>query len=145
MTGRLRSTALTLCAVALATALLGSARSAYAADPPTVPEPVISGLSLTASKIHAVGVKGTGLPKRTQLELTLNVDSLVRIRVKAVDPYGLRRAFNVALPTGQSSVPISARVDGTKMPPGAYKVVIKAHNSVGSSDRKYLRLKIVGR
>ncbi len=40
---------------------------------------------------------------------------------------------------------ISARVDGTKLPPGRYKVVVKAHSPNGSSAKKYLRLKIVGR
>jgi hypothetical protein len=140
----MKSTARIACVAALAAALLAPARLAYAEDPATVPEPVLSHLSLTEPKIHAVGVRGTGLPKRTHLQLTLNVASLVRIRVKAIDPYGLRRAFNVELPAGASSVPISARVDGTKMPPGGYKVVVKAHNSVGSSDKEYLRLKIVG-
>jgi len=144
MTGRTRTTARVASALAVAGVLLAPARSAYAQDPATVPEPVLSHLSLTEPRIHAVGVTGTGLPRRTHLELTLNVDSLVRIRVKAIDPYAPRRAFNVELPAGASSVPISARVDGTKMPPGGYQVVVKAHNSVGSSDKEYLRLKIVG-
>ena len=68
----------------------------------------------------------------------------MRIRVKAIDPYGLSRAFNVTLPAGSSAVPISARVDQTKMPPGGYRVVVKAHSADGSSDKKFLRLKIVG-
>ena len=108
-------------------------------------EPVLSNLSLTEPAIHAVGVEGTHLPRKTHLLLTLNVDALVRIRVKDTDPYGLSRAFNVTLPAGESDVPISARVDGTKMPPGKYDVVVKAHNSFGSSAKKYLRLRIVGK
>jgi hypothetical protein len=107
-------------------------------------EPVLSGLSLTEPAIHAVGVEGTHLPKKTHLLLTLNVDAMVRVRVKDTDPYGLSRAFNVTLPAGESDVPISARVDGTKMPPGKYKVVVKAHNSSGSSPKMFLRLTIVG-
>jgi hypothetical protein len=106
--------------------------------------PVLSELSLTNTQIHAVGAEGTALPKRTKLKLTLNVDALVRIRVKAIDPYGLSRAFNVTLPAGPSAVTFSARVDGTRLPPGGYKVVVKAHSADGSSDKKFLRLKIVG-
>ena len=105
----------------------------------------LSELSLTEPAIHAVGVTGTGLPKKTHLLLTLSEPSLVRIRVKDTDPYGLTRAFNVNLPAGAADVPISARVDGTKLPPGKYRVVVKAHSPNGSSDKKYLRLKIVGR
>ena len=107
--------------------------------------PQLSQLSLTEPAIHAVGVTGTGLPKKTHLLLTLSEPSLVRIRVKDTDPYGLSRAFNVDLPAGAADVTISARVDGTKLPPGRYKVVVKAHSPNGSSDKKYLRLKIVGR
>ena len=107
--------------------------------------PVLSGLGLTYSAIHAVGVKGSPFPKKTQLLLRLNVAALVRIRVKDVDPYGLARAFNVALPAGKSMVPISARVDHTKMPPGRYEVVVKAHNAEGASDKFTLKLRIVGK
>ena len=108
-------------------------------------EPQVSQLSLTYPAIHAVGVTGTGLPKKTHLLLSLSEPSLVRIRVKDTDPYGLSRAFNVNLPAGAADVPISARVDGTKLPPGKYRVVVKAHSPNGSSDKKYLRLKIVGK
>jgi hypothetical protein len=110
----------------------------------TAPPPVLSEVSLTKPQIHAVGAVGTGLPKRTRLKLTLDVPALVRIRVKAISPYGLSRAFNVMLPAGSSAVPISARVDHTKMPPGGYKVVVKAHTADGSSTKKFLHLKIVG-
>jgi len=107
-------------------------------------EPVLSRLSLTNPEIHAVGVEGTGVPKKTRLKLTLNVAAMVRVRVKDTDPYGLSRAFNTDLPAGASAIRISARVDGTKMPPGKYDVVVKAHNSSGSSPKMYLRLRIVG-
>jgi len=107
-------------------------------------EAQLSALSLTEPAIHAVGVTGTGLPKKTHLLLTLSEPSLVRIRVKDTDPYGLSRAFNVNLPAGAADVPISSRVDGTKLPPGKYRVVVKAHSPNGSSDKKYLRLRIVG-
>ena len=85
------------------------------------------------------------MPKKTHLLLTLSETSLVRIRVKDTDPYGLSRAFNVTLPAGRADVPISARVDGTKLPPGKYRVIVKAHSPNGSSDKKYLRLRIVGK
>jgi hypothetical protein len=129
-------------AVLVAAALVVSAPSADAA---LRREPQLSALSLTEPAIHAVGVTGTGLPKKTHLLLTLSEPSLVRIRVKDTDPYGLSRAFNVNLPAGAADVPISARVDGTKLPPGKYRVVVKAHSPNGSSDKKYLRLKIVGK
>jgi hypothetical protein len=130
--------------------LVGAALAATAFAAPPVQaldglQPVLSGLNLTYSAIHAVGVTGTHLPKKTQLMLTLNVDALVRVRVKDTNPYGLSRAFNVELPAGDSAVPISARVDATKMPPGKYLVVVKAHNSAGSSDKFTLRLRIVGK
>jgi hypothetical protein len=48
-------------------------------------------------------------------------------------------------PAGDADVPITARVDGTKLPPGKYDVVVKAHSPNGSSNKKYLRLRIVGR
>lgn len=108
-------------------------------------EPVLSGLALTYPAIHAVGVKGSPFPKKTHLLLTLNIGALVRIRVKDTNPYGLSRAFNVTLPAGDSMVPITARVDHTKMPPGKYRVVVKAHNSEGASDKFRLRLRIVGK
>ncbi len=109
-----------------------------------VPKPVLSKLSLTKTRIHAVGAVGTGLPKKTKLKLTLNVEALVRVRVKAISPDGPSRAFNTTLPAGSSAVPLSARIDHTKMPPGRYKVVVKAHNASGSSAKKVLHLKIVG-
>jgi hypothetical protein len=108
-------------------------------------EPGVSQLSLTEPAIHAVGVSGTGVPKKTHLLLTLSEPSLVRIRVKDTDPYGLSRAFNVTLPAGAADVAISARVDGTKLPPGRYRIVLKAHSPNGSSGKLYLHLKIVGK
>jgi len=113
--------------------------------PPTpVAKPVLSKLELTAKKIRAVGVKGVNAPKKTKLKLTLNVDAMVRVRLKAVDPNGLKRAFNTDLLAGARTITITARVDGTKLPPGRYKVIVKAHNSSGSSAKKTLHLKIVG-
>jgi hypothetical protein len=137
----MRTFARTLVGATLAAALLApqSAQAQHGV------RPVLSGLALTYPGIHAVGVTGTHLPRKTHLLLTLNVDALVRIRVKDTNPYGLSRAFNVALPAGASKVPITARVDGTKMPPGRYHVVIKAHSAEGSSDRFRLKLRIVGK
>ena len=129
-------------AVLVAAAVLAAAPHA---DATLRQDPQLSDLSLTEPAIHAVGVTGTGLPKKTHLLLTLSEPSLVRIRVQDTDPYGLSRAFNVDLPAGAADVPISARVDGTKLPPGKYRVVVKAHSPNGSSDKKYLRLRIVGR
>jgi hypothetical protein len=128
----------------LAIALLMSMLLGQPADAGQRRDPQLSGLSLTEPAIHAVGVTGTGLPKKTHLLLSLSEPSLVRIRVKDTDPYGLSRAFNVTLPAGDADVPISARVDGTKLPPGRYQVVVKAHSPNGSSNKFYLRLKIVG-
>ena len=91
----------------------------------------MSALWLTEPAILAFGVSGTGLQKKPHMWCT--------------DPYGLSRAFNVDLPAGAADVPISARVDGTKLPPGKYRVVVKAHSPNGSSDKKYLRLRIVGK
>lgn len=109
-----------------------------------VPEPVLSHVGLTNPAIHAIGAEHTGVPKKTKLELTLSVPAMVRVRVKDLNPYGLRRAFNRDLPAGASAVAIIARVDGTKLPPGKYEVVVKAHNSAGSSKKVFLRLRIVG-
>ena len=130
---------------ALAGALLAATLLVQPAHAAQRQDPQLSELSLTEPAIHAVGVTGTGLPKKTHLLLTLSEPSLVRIRVKDTDPYGLSRAFNVDLPAGAADVPISARVDGTKLPPGKYRVVVKAHSPNGSSDKKYLRLRIVGK
>ena len=129
-------------AVLVAAAVLAAAPHA---DATLRQDPQLSDLSLTEPAIHAVGVTGTGLPKKTHLLLALSEPSLVRIRVKDTDPYGLSRAFNVDLPAGAADVPISARVDGTKLPPGKYRVVVKAHSPNGSSDKLYLRLRIVGK
>ncbi len=126
-------------------ATMASALLAQPADASRRHDPQLTGLSLTEPAIHAVGVTGTGLPKKTHLLLSLSEPSLVRIRVKDTDPYGLSRAFNVNLPAGAADVAISARVDGTKLPPGRYRLVVKAHSPNGSSDKKYLHLKIVGK
>ncbi len=107
-------------------------------------EPELSHVELTRPKIHAIGAEHTGVPKKTKLLLTLNVPAMVRVRVKDLDPYGLARAFNRDLPAGPSAVAIIARVDGTKLPPGKYQVVVKAHNPDGSSAKVRLRLRIVG-
>jgi hypothetical protein len=112
---------------------------------PAGPDPRLTGLELTHRKIEAVGVDVAGVPEKTRLKLTLNVPAMVRVRVKDTDPYGLSRAFNTDLPQGSSAITLSARVDGTKLPPGTYDVVVKAHNSSGSSARKYLVLRIVGK
>jgi hypothetical protein len=125
-------------------ALVAPAQAAQA-DARLAGEPVLSAMSLTYPAIHAVGVTGTHFPRKTHLLLTLNVPALVRIRVKDTDPYGLSRAFNVNLPAGHSKVGITARVDGTKLPPGRYRVILKAHNSEGSSDKFRLKLRIVGK
>ena len=102
-------------AVLVAAAVLAAAPHA---DATLRQDPQLSDLSLPEPAIHAVGVTGTGLPKQTHLLLTLSEPSLVRIRVKDTDPYGLSRAFNVDLPAGAADVPISARVDGTSCLPG---------------------------
>ena len=108
-------------------------------------EPNLSHLALSYPAIHAVGVKGTHLPGATHLLFTMTADALVRIKLKDTNPYGLTRAFDVDLPAGDNVVRITAKVDGTKLPPGKYDVVVKAHNSYGSSDRFVLKLRIVGR
>jgi hypothetical protein len=105
----------------------------------------MTGLELTHPKIEAVGVDLAGVPQKTRLRLTLNVPALVRVRVKDTDPFGLSRVFNTDLPAGASAITISARVDRTKLPPGKYDVVVKAHNSSGSSPKMYLHLRIVGK
>jgi hypothetical protein len=134
--------------VALA-AVLGCVAFAVAPDVTTAdpegPEPVLTGLELTHTRIEAVGADVAGVPEKTRLKLTLNVAAMVRVRVKDTDPYGLSRAFNKDLPEGASAIRISARVDGTKLPPGKYEVVVKAHNSSGSSPKMYLTLRIVGK
>jgi hypothetical protein len=133
------------------TALAGAALGAALLAAPPVADareglgPELSHLNLTYPAIHAVGVKGTHVPRKTLLLVTLDVDATLRVRVKDTDPYGLSRAFNVDLPAGDSRVPITARVDGTKMPPGRYVVVVKTHDSVGSSDKFRLHLRIVGK
>jgi hypothetical protein len=137
------STLARICAP-VAGALLATTLLLHPSDASARRDPHLSGLSLTEPAIHAVGVTGTGLPKKTHLLLTLSESSLVRIRVKDTDPYGLSRAFNVTLPAGSSKVGITARVDATKLPPGKYRIVVKAHSPNGSSDKKYLRLRIVG-
>ena len=130
---------------ALAGALVATTLLAHPAAATLRRDPQLTGLSMTEPAIHAVGVTGTGLPKKTHLLFTLSEPSLVRIRVKDTDPYGLSRAFNVTLLAGDADVPISGRVDGTRLPPGKYDVVVKAHSPNGSSNKKYLRLRIVGK
>jgi hypothetical protein len=130
---------------AIAGALLATTLLVHPADATLRRDPQLTGLSLTEPAIHAVGVTGTGLPKKTHLLLTLSEPALVRVRIKDTDPYGLIRAFNVTLPAGDADVPISARVDGTRLPPGRYEVVVKAHSPDGSSNKKSLRLRIVGK
>ncbi len=132
-----------LATVALLAALVAPPQAAQAEARRS--EPVLSAMSLTYPAIHAVGVRGTHFPRKSHLLLTLSDPALVRIRVKDTNPYGLSRAFNVTLPAGPSKVVITARVDGTKLPPGRYKVIFKAHNSEGSSDKFRLKLRIVGR
>ena len=127
---------------ALATALVWAPGAT--ADDATGIEPVLSHVELTQPKIHAIGAEHTGVPKKTRLMLTLNVEAMVRVRVRDLDPYGLRRAFNRDLPAGASAIAMIARVDGTKLPPGRYEVVVKAHNPDGSSQKVRLRLRIVG-
>ena len=131
--------------VALLAALLAPPQAAHARADARAGEPVLSRMSLTYAAIHAVGVKGTHFPRKTQLMLTLNVPALVRIRVKDDDLSGLSRAFNVNLPAGRSKVGITARVDGTNLPPGRYRVILKAHNAEGASDKFRLKLRIVGK
>ena len=126
-------------AVLVAAALLVPATSADAA---LRRGPQLSALSLTEPAIHAVGVTGTGLPKKTHLLLTLSEPSLVRIRVKDTDPYGLSRAFDVNLPAGAADVRSAPGTDRTMLPPARARSA-KAHSPNGSSDKKYLRLKIV--
>jgi hypothetical protein len=128
--------------VAMAVVVTGGAVAAGSVG--SAPEPVLTGLSLTHPKIHAIGAEGTGVPKRTRLKLTLDVPAMVRVRVKDVDPYGLSRAFNTDLAAGSSAISFNARIDHTLLPPGRYQVVVKAHNSSGSSPKHVLRLRIVG-
>jgi hypothetical protein len=129
---------------ALATAALLAVAPGSASAGRQGVEPVLSHVELTEPKIHAVGAEHTGVPKRTKLKLTLNVPAMVRVRVRDLDPYGLRRAFNQDVPAGESAITITARVDGTKLPPGKYEVVVKAHNPDGSSQKLRLHLRIVG-
>jgi hypothetical protein len=129
--------------VAAATVYAGT-WDAAADDSGGVSEPHLAGVELTHPRIHAVGAEHTGLPKKTRLKLTLNVAALVRVRVKDTNPYGIGRVFSTDLPAGASAITFSARVDGTKLPPGTYDVVVKAHNPEGSSKKVFLPLRIVG-
>ena len=143
----MRSTPRPITAGAVAASLAGAVLTAAfgaSADATAGLEPVLSHVELTNPKIHAVGAEHTGAPKKTKLKLTLNVPAMVRVRVKDTDPYGLSRAFNTDLPAGASAITFSARVDGTKLPPGKYEVVVKAHNPDGSSQKLRLHLRIVG-
>jgi hypothetical protein len=132
--------------VSAAALVLSSTSYAGAAadDTDGLPEPRLSNLELTNPVIHAIGAEHTGVPKKTKLKLTLDMAATVRVRVKDVDPYGLSRVFSTELPAGPSVVPMIARIDGTKMPPGKYRVLVKAHSSSGSSEKLVLRLRIIG-
>ena len=118
-------------------------------DPPggSVPElgPVLSGVKLTVTTVH-VGGSPQG-SRVARLKLTLNVAALVQVRVagssKATGKKVVARVSK-SLPAGPAAIRLSGRVGKKRLPPGTYRVTVRATNAHGVSAVAAGRLKIKG-
>ena len=105
--------------------------------------PALSGVKLTKQVIHAVGSRAT--PRATQVKLALNVAAGVVITVKGISAASgktVKATVSKSLAAGASSIRFTARLGTKKLPPGTYRVAVKATNASGSATARAGRLTI---
>ncbi len=105
--------------------------------------PALSGVKLTKQVIHAVGSRAT--PRATQVKLALNVAAGVVITVKGISAATgktVKATVSKSLAAGASSIRFTARLGTKKLPPGTYRVAVKATNASGSATARAGRLTI---
>lgn len=112
--------------------------------PPVTPvAPALSGAKLTKKVIHVVGSRAT--PRATQVKLGLNVAAGVVVTVKgtsAATGKKVKATVSKAVAAGASAVKLTARVGKKTLPPGIYRVKVRATNVAGADTASAGRLRI---
>ncbi len=112
--------------------------------PPVTPvAPALSGVKLTKKVIHVVGSRAT--PRATQVKLGLNVAAGVVVTVKgtsAATGKKVKATVSKAVAAGASAVKLTARVGKKTLPPGIYRVKVRATNVAGADTASAGRLRI---
>ena len=105
--------------------------------------PTLSGVQLTKKVIHVVG--SDARPRATKVKLRLNVAATVVVKVKGTAKATGKKVvarFSRALAPGGSALKLTAKIGKKKLPPGSYRVTVRATNTVGSTTATAGRLKV---
>ena len=142
-------------------AVCGAAQSAKSqvpvpveVDPPggSVPgpshdAPVLTGVKLTKQVIHVVG--SSAKPRVTKLKLRLNVAATVVVSIKGGtnltgNPRSkkVKATVSTTLGAGASVIKLTGRLGTKRLPPGTYRVTIRASNAIGAATASAGRLKV---
>jgi len=100
-------------------------------------------VKLTKKTIHVL--KSDEKPRVTKLELTLNTDATVTVklkRTKRVHGKTIKAGLTKALEKGSARVKLTSRIGSKKLPPGTYRVTVTAKNSVGTGAATTVKLTI---
>ena len=128
-------------AVGNATTLTGSVVVTPSPVVVVVPKPTLTGVKLTKKTIHVKGSDES--PKATKLKLKLNTDAKVKVvlkRTEKVDGKAVKATVKKSLKKGASAIKLTSTIGSKKLPPGTYKIVVTAKNSVGTSAAKKVKL-----
>ena len=130
-------------AVGNATTLTGSVVVTPSPVVVVVPKPTLTGVKLTKKTIHVKSSDES--PKATKLKLKLNTDAKVKVvlkRTEKVDGKAVKATVKKSLKKGASAIKLTSTIGSKKLPPGTYKIVVTAKNSVGRSAAKTVKLTI---
>ncbi len=128
-------------AVGNATTLTGSVVVTPSPVVVVVPKPTLTGVKLTKKTIHVKSSDES--PKATKLKLKLNTDAKVKVvlkRTEKVDGKAVKATVKKSLKKGASAIKLTSTIGSKKLPPGTYKIVVTAKNSVGTSAAKKVKL-----
>ncbi len=109
---------------------------------------MISGVKLTKKTIHVVGSRAN--PRATRLKLRLNVPATLVVKLKGPSSTASAQVIgkkviarlSATLPAGASAIKLTGKVGKKKLPPGKYRVYLRAANAVGAASAEAGRLRV---
>jgi hypothetical protein len=115
-----------------------------AAPPVVLAKPALTGVKLTRKTIHVKGSDES--PRSTRLKLTLSTAAKVVVKLKRtqkVKGKTVKTKLARSLVAGRSAIRLTSKIGGKKLPPGIYRITVRATNAAGASTTKTVKLKIL--
>ncbi|RYB95082.1 PKD domain-containing protein [Nocardioides oleivorans] len=112
---------------------------------PSYSEPTLDRVRLSPGTVSASGLT-PGVPRRTRLDFRVRDDfgtTAIRVLVRNARGDRVARRDLHGLREGERSVRLRARIGGVRLPPGHYRVSVRATNDYGSAESRGLTLRVV--